>query len=115
VAGAEDLIPGLEPRDVRADRLDPAGDILTADPRLGRTESGDRAEHQRHARHEVPVPDEDAGREHAQEHAVVTDLRRVDVTELQDVGRSVSVLDDCLHGASRSGGQMWWRCRALPS
>ena len=98
VAGAEHLVPRLKLGHVLADRLDASGDIETANGVLGRAEPEARDPDQvRQPCHQVPDALVDPGRVHPDKHLVVADHRPVDLPELQDVGRAVSVLDDCLH------------------
>ena len=66
---------------------------------LGRAEPEAREAHRvGQAGHDVPDAPVHAGRAHPHQHLVVADRGRVDVPELQDVGRAVGVLDDRLHG-----------------
>jgi hypothetical protein len=99
--GAEHLVARPEPRDAVADRFDASRDVLPEDATLGPTESegGNRgADQVRQARHDVPVPDEQARPEHAEQHLAGADLRPLDLLELQDIGRPVLVEHDRLHG-----------------
>ena len=87
VAGAEDLVAGLEPRHVLADRLDGAGDIHAPNTSLGCAEPEAHDAHQvRLPGHHVPVADVDAGRPDADEHVVVADRRACSICcELEHV------------------------------
>jgi len=100
-AGAEHLVTRLEPGHVLADRLDASRHVIAADGVLGSAEPEARDAHQvRQPRHQVPDALVDPGRVHADEHVVIADHRRVDLPELQDVGRAVRVLDDRSHVVS---------------
>jgi hypothetical protein len=103
MAGPEQLIARLKPRDISAHRLDPTRHILSPNTGLRRAEPADEADQVRLARHEVPVADEDARRVDADEHLVVADHRHVDVPEVQHVCRAVGVLDDRFHGVEDDG------------
>ena len=52
----------------------------------------------RQARHEVPDARVDGSRAHPHQQVSIPDDRLVDVPELQHIGGTVLVLDECLHG-----------------
>ncbi len=98
----EHLIARFELRHILADRLDPPCEVLAPDVSLRCAEPEGQAAQVRKAGHDMPVPDECARGENAEQH-VVADRRPVDVLEPQDICRAVPVLDDRLHGVSAEG------------
>jgi hypothetical protein len=104
LAGAEHLVAGLEPGHVVADRLHHAGHVRTWNGGLGRAEPKAREAYRvRQARHDVPDAPVHASRMHSYQHLVVGYLGLVDVPELENIRRTVGVLDDRLHGFSSLG------------
>ena len=100
---AEHLITRLQLGHALTDRLDAPRDIAARDADLGRAEPVAHRAHQvRLAGHEVPHARVEAGGDDPYEHFAITDDRLVDVLELQDIRRTVGLLDDCLHGAKIS-------------
>jgi hypothetical protein len=98
VAGAKHLVPRPKLGHALAHRLDAPGDIETANGILGRAEPEARDANQvGQPCHQVPDALVDPGCAHLEENLLVANGRLVDLLELQNVGRAVSVLDDCLH------------------
>src|SRR5215211_1607413 len=99
---AEDLVTGPELRDVLADRFHRPREV-DAEPALPRLAEPDlRACDVRRAGHAVPVGGVDRGRADSHQHAVVGELRLVDLPELEDVFGAVRVADDRSHRAPPS-------------
>jgi len=97
VADAEHLVARAERGGPVADGLDLARDVLTTDPLLGFPQPGDEPYRVRRAGHDVPVADERARCDDADQDLPATRDRRLDVLQPKDVGRAILVLDDCLH------------------
>ena len=96
-APAEDLVTGLEPRDLAADRLDLSRDVRPADFVLRAAQPVDRSGDVRQPVHDRPVGRIDARRADADQHLVVADAGLVDIPRLDDVARAVPVLHHGLH------------------
>ena len=94
---AEDLVARSELGHILADRLDRARDIGPRDPVLRPARAGREAQEVGQAPGEDPVPDVDRCRVDAHQHLAITDVRLVDVLELECFLRAVVVLDDRLH------------------
>ena len=96
-AAAEDLVAGAEVGDRRADRLDGAGDVEPGDAELRPAQTGREAHRKRRSEHGEEVAGVHGRGARANEDLVVADGRRLDRAQLEDVGGSVSVVDDGLH------------------
>jgi hypothetical protein len=90
----EDLVAGLEARHVAAGGLDLPGQVGAPDAAPGIPHQ--RGDEVRQPPHEVPVGGVDRGRADPHEHTVVAGGRLLDLPELENLGRAVSVLDDGL-------------------
>jgi len=81
VADAEHLVARAERGDLFADGLDLPGDILSSDPLLGFPQPGDEANRIRRAGYHVPVTDERARCDDANQDLSATRDRRLDVLQ----------------------------------
>jgi len=94
----EDLISGPETGDVRANKLDHSGHVRTRDSVLRCPHAGSHdTENVGHAPHGVPDIRMDRCRVHPHQYLVGRGGRSVDLSEREDIGRTVAVLDDRLH------------------
>jgi hypothetical protein len=85
-APAEDLVTGPERGHAGADGLDRPRHVGPSDGVLRLAQPVDRAGDVRQAAHDRPVGRVHAGRMHANQHLVVSDLGPVDVPEFEDIG-----------------------------
>ena len=98
LADAEHLVAGGEAGHVLADRLHDPGQVHAQDRVLRRPDPVPRdADRVGQSRHQVPDATIHPRGMDAHQDLVVGHLRWVDVPELEDVGRAVGLLDDCLH------------------
>ena len=107
-ARAEHRLARFEPRHVRADRLDDAGQLRaqSGDLRPAQPVAGD-PDQVGQPGHDVPRAPVQAGRTDAHEHLLITDIGHLHLAEAQDVGRAVAVAHDRLH---RSPARRKCRC-----
>jgi hypothetical protein len=110
-APAEQVVAGLKPFHVPADRLDLPGDVGAPDRLLRDAESvPGRADDGRTGPHDVPLLRIDRGRVYAHEHVAVADRGTLDLFQLQDLWRAIPVLDYC---PDRAPVQSWGRPRQV--
>ncbi len=96
----EDLVARPESRHARSDGLDDAGDIDSDAMVPRRTEAHEQAGERRPGRETVEIGPVDGRRAHADEHLVVRGNGTIDLREVNDVGRAVSVPDSRLHATT---------------
>src|SRR5438309_7547569 len=97
LAPAEDLVAWPKPRHARADGLHLPRHIRASNTVLWLAQPIHRAGDVGQAAHDRPVTGVDGGRPNSNQYLVGPDLGLVDVPQFQDLGRTVSVLDDRLH------------------
>src|SRR5215208_2491450 len=98
LSDAEYLIARTEPAHVLADPPHDPGHVRADDGVLGRAEAvASEAYRVGQTRHDVPDVPTHAGRMHAHQYLIVSDLGDADVPEFQDIGGAVGVPDHCLH------------------
>jgi len=93
----EDLVTGLQLGDAGSDRLDDAGGIDADAVVPRRAEAHEKADEARPRRQAVEVGSVDRCGSDADQHLVLGRDRNVDVPELHDIGRTVSVSKGRLH------------------
>jgi hypothetical protein len=97
VPRAEDFVPRLEFAGASAHRFDRPREVDAQDFALWFAEAGLCAHEVRRARQHVPVDGIHGSRANTHEHTVVRDFRLVDLSQLEDVRRSVVVVDHRFH------------------